>query len=1713
MGQLTASGAGERDPDLPNLLWSVFAVINLSARLKPTGRVLAMFTAVALAAGVGLPHIMSAQAAPGDGVLTIANNEVVEGTGTNTRTLSFRVFFNGDPSIVPVKVDYATSNGTAVAQTVPPASPDYSDYIETHGSDTDNPATPGNEQGALTFSEQDQIIGYKDIAVSLRADSIREPNERFTMTLSRPVGATFPPGPNGSPPTTIAATGTIVNDDGAAGPTIGIASASATEPTTAAATPTQVVFQLSLDEPAQQPITVIAKTTDGSATSADSADFVATPTNGTAVTFPAGSDEAEFKVQVNGDNLVEGPETFTVALSSPMNGVVDPSAAQATGTILDNESPTLRAISRSVTEGDSGTSNVDVTVQLSAATAATISVEYFTRDGNAHEPGDYIEQTGTLSFPPGTTSVTLPIPIVGDQIAETTQFFDVVLANPSPGATLAANSVGTVTILDNEAKPTLSIDDPAPLAEGNTGKKPMNFAVKLSGPNELDTTVNVSTATVAEADAATPSSDFDSINQVITIPAGAVISGAFPVNIVGDTLFAVDERFAVNLGAPSSNATILDGQAIGKILNDDTKPVLSVAATPTNEGNLGSSPTLPVTVTMTGGAESPVTFDWVTKDDSAISTGQAPPAGSQDYRSGAGTAVVVDPTSRSVTLNVTLNGDANAEPDEQFFVVLSNPKNADLPQPVTAATIKNDDATVGIPTVAIADPAPIAEGNPNADGSPKTTPLNFTVTVTGASTQPINVQYKTVDGSAVSPADYTGTPGSVLTIPTGSTSGTISIPIVGDIGNEPTETFQVVITSVGNATVEAGKDKATGTITDDDATPSLTILDKTFTEGSSGGPTNADVEVQMSAASGNPVTVQYATSNGTGTTPADYAANSGTVTFAPGEISKLIPIAVVGDTTDEPDETVNITLSNPSGANLAKAAGVLTITDDDEPTRTVIIGNGAATEGDTGTTNMVFTVTLSASNTNPVTVKAKSSDGSATQPADYTAIDEVVTFSPGDVSETVTVPVKGDTLFEGNETLIITLSEPSGATVSNTDGSDTATGTINDNETMPALSINDDPSAPEGGNAEFTITRTGGSASAVTVTVKSMTGTAVADDFEQIEEVIEIPPSETTATFPFHVGIVDDDTAEGSETFTLNLSDAVNATIADGSGLATIADDDGPPPVPPAISVSDASATEADTGTTPMTFTVTLDKAGTTPITVDYTTAPGTATVGTDYVTKTGTVSFAVGETSKTVDVLVNGDDANENTETLSLNLSNASGATVADGTGNGQITDDDTPPPAISIGDSVAVEGHTGTTNMAFPVTLNTAGTSNVTVQFATSDGTAASPGDYDAQTGTVTFTPGDTSETINVVVKGDTVDEANETLTVTLSNPSGATIADGTGSGQITDDDDPTPPPATFNQITTGAGPGAGAHVRSFDGATPTSVSFAAFGDDSPDKGGVRVARGDLDGDGDDEIVAAGGPGGRPILAVYTPAGQLIAATLAYGEAFRGGVSVAVGDVDNDGLDEIITGAGPGGGPHVRVFILDDDEDGLGLFVQNGFAGADSGHRGGVNVAAGDLDGDGRAEIVTAHASDGQPTVRTFRYDLESDTATPFRSAFNAYAAGFTGGVNIAAGNLYNDGTAEIVTGPASSGGPHIKIFNGDGGLINPGIFAYAADYYGGVNVALGDLTGDTRHEIVTGAGPGGSPHVRAFDGVLNPIGEISFRAYPEPFTGGAFVSIGKK
>jgi Tol biopolymer transport system component len=303
---------------------------------------------------------------------------------------------------------------------------------------------------------------------------------------------------------------------------------------------------------------------------------------------------------------------------------------------------------------------------------------------------------------------------------------------------------------------------------------------------------------------------------------------------------------------------------------------------------------------------------------------------------------------------------------------------------------------------------------------------------------------------------------------------------------------------------------------------------------------------------------------------------------------------------------------------------------------------------------------------------------------------------------------------------------------------------------------------------------------------------------------------------------------------------------------------------------------------------------------------------------------------------------------------------------------------------------------------------------------------------------------------------------------------------------------------EIVTGAGAGGEAWVRAFapDGF-PRPTSFLAY--PAGFSGGVRVAACDFDADGRAEIVTAPGPGGGPHVRVVKldPAGYPVAdlaSAFVYPPGFTGGVFVACGDVDGDGMPELVVGPEAGGGPHVRVLKVQPAVPG-GLVAFLDFLAYGPPFTGGVRVAAGDVDGSGRASMVLGPGPGGGPHVRVVRYTGSQLTDV---ANFFAYHPAFSGGVFVAAGHVTGDGRAEILTGAGAGGGPHVRLFTGTGGAIGLGFLAYPSGFNGGVRVAIGDLTGTGTGQVVTAAGPGGGPHVGAFvDGAGTPAG-TSFFAY---------------
>ncbi|MDD3711251.1 MAG: S8 family serine peptidase [Patescibacteria group bacterium] len=272
-----------------------------------------------------------------------------------------------------------------------------------------------------------------------------------------------------------------------------------------------------------------------------------------------------------------------------------------------------------------------------------------------------------------------------------------------------------------------------------------------------------------------------------------------------------------------------------------------------------------------------------------------------------------------------------------------------------------------------------------------------------------------------------------------------------------------------------------------------------------------------------------------------------------------------------------------------------------------------------------------------------------------------------------------------------------------------------------------------------------------------------------------------------------------------------------------------------------------------------------------------------------------------------------------------------------------------------------------------------------------------------------------------------------------------------------------------------------------------FSAF--DIGFNGSVNMVSGDLDGDGVMELIVGAGEGGGPHIRIFDNQGILKGQFFAYDSKFRGGVNVAIGDIDGDGKNEIITAPGPGGGPHIRFF------DGFGKLKGQFFA-YDAKFSGGVSLAVGDINGDEKAELVVVPYSKGGAQIKIF------DGLGELKSQFFAYEENFFGGARVRLGDIYGNDSKDkndIIISPGPGREPEIKIFDSSGKKLR-GIMAYAEKFKNGVNLAVGDLNKDGLDEIITGAGPGGAPHVRAFDGK----GELmeSFYGLENDYKGGVMV-----
>jgi Calx-beta domain len=438
------------------------------------------------------------------------------------------------------------------------------------------------------------------------------------------------------------------------------------------------------------------------------------------------------------------------------------------------------------------------------------------------------------------------------------------------------------------------------------------------------------------------------------------------------------------------------------------------------------------------------------------------------------------------------------------------------------------------------------------------------------------------------------------------------------------------------------------------------------------------------------------------------------------------------------------------------------------PGATIKISDVSMTEGNSGTANAAFTI--SATNLKgSATVHWATLAGAAIAGADFVTTSGTVSLSKAVRTVVVTVRVVGDVIDEPNETFTVQLSAPVGATISD----DTGLGTIIDDDAPPVLSVAGTSVSETAGTVGVPVAMSGASSQTVTVHYATSGGTATAGvDYTPVSGTLSIPAGALPGAIT--VPISSDPIDEADETFLVALSLPTNATVSTGSAQVTILDDD----AAPTMSVADVIVGEAASSAT---FDVSLTNPSSSTVTVDYATADSTALAGEDYTATTGTISFAPGDTAATIPVPVTSDAIDEPTQTFDVTLTNPNNATIGDGSATASILDDDGGP-WVSVAD-VAVSESAGTAT--FTLTLDGPSQQDVTVHFATVDGTAVAGSDYAAVSGTATFAPGETTHEVVVPILNDTVYEGLETFGLTLTNPSNVSINTPQATATITSDD----------------------------------------------------------------------------------------------------------------------------------------------------------------------------------------------------------------------------------------------------------------------------------------------------------------------------------------
>ena len=1115
-------------------------------------------------------------------------------------------------------------------------------------------------------------------------------------------------------------------------------------------------------------------------------------------------------MQLVDDDVVEDTESFLLGIGdASSNATISGNYYVATATILDDDALPELSVSDAPVATEGATAMFSV--ELSRSSTQPVTVEYaavvdpFGGDAAAIPGQDFEAVTGTLTIPARSTSATVAVPLPDDALDEHTETFWLRLADPT-GATVD-DGTGIGTIEDDDPLPVLDIFD-AGATEGDT----IRFTVRLDTASGRTVTVPWTTAASHTGDPASPTDDYVAASGTLTFASGhdrRRPSTSPPSTTRCPSPTRRSRSSSANPPTPPSTTA-------WQWAPSSTTTACPGSRSPATELLETDSPAIFV-VTLSRLSSQTVTMDYATTEVTAtaatgIGKDYGPPSGEAT-----GTLVIPAGLDRG-EISVYVADDDVAEGTETFHVTLSNAVNAVIAEGAGTAvgTILDDDVT----SIAIG-----AADAYEADGT-----IEFPVTLSAASTDPVTVRYTTFDGSATQPDDYLAA-STTLTIPAGTTTATIAVTLTDDTFVEQVESFLLRLHNPTGAEIEAAE--AVGVIFDDDDLPVISGTRTKILE-SDGSHT---WRVMLSHPSNLEVTVDYEHRGWGGVCHGSSPASEGTFVFEPGSTTATVTVPVVDD--DIPclpigDHYTRIAhlvtdeylyFSNPVNAVLDASGYVIVDVHDDDGKTTVTIqspnsGALAASESDG---HMVVYVELGRALEvdvvvpiridetqalqdviRPFTYNSYLSGPQATAGSDFVARNGV-TVPAGEVLVEVLVQITDDDTAEETEFFAVVLP---GLRYSSTGqvigthfhdylvGSRPSRALIIDNDSVN-VAAEDIEVLESAGTAVFRLHIDRENTQTVTVNYETVDGTA--------EQPGDYTLTSGTATFDagtrtvfVSVPVVDDDEQDADETFDLRLTGASGASISHSSATATILDDDGDDNLR-VIHIADAGVTEPSyfgSVNTRACFALTVnnfDPYGRVFVDFQPLEAPwlgdGAATPGDDYGPLGGVFEARTLEIhTPEFDVCVNvfNDDIPEPDEMFIGWFSNAVGAVLGNNMAWATIIDRD--PPIASVIDVVASESDAA---VEFTLSLHAPDIEPSSVDYTTvvltSEGDrAARPGeDYTTVSDTLTFPAGATSATISVPIIHDTDDEADETFELVLSNPVNLEFLDGVAIGTIVDDD----------------------------------------------------------------------------------------------------------------------------------------------------------------------------------------------------------------------------------------------------------------------------------------------------------------------------------------